>query len=326
MIYQNITGLDKPLARIIQGTVMLSRERLEESFALLDAVFEHGGTTFDTAHNYGGGDADRVLGLWMEARGNRDQVVIVGKGCHHNVDRRRVTPYDLASDLMDTLARLRTDHVDLYLLHRDDPSLPVAPIMDALAEHQYAGRIGAFGGSNWTPERIRAANALAEQRGLPPMRASSPNFSLAVQRQEPWPGCVSISGPGGAQDRDWYRLTQMPLLVWSSLAGGFFSGALRRDNRHTFSDYFMKLSAETYGTEENFRRYDAAEQVAAARGVSVAQVALGYLFGTGLNVFPLVGARSAEEFAANAAAAELELSAEEMATLDPAVRVRRERE
>ena len=316
MIYQKIDGLDKPLARVIQGTIMLSRDRIEEGFALLDGVFEQGGTTFDTAHGYGRGDADRVLGLWMEARGNRDQVVIVGKGCHHNVDRRRVTPYDLASDLMDTLARLRTDHVDLYLLHRDDPSLPVGLIMDAFADHQEAGRIHAFGGSNWTPQRIQEANAYAEQRGQPPMRASSPNFSLAVQRQEPWPECISISGPDAATDRDWYRLTQTPLLVWSSLAGGFFSGALRRDNLDTFTDYYMKLAAETYGTEDNFRRYDAAKEIADARGVSVATVALGYLFGTGLNVFPLVGARTPEEFAASAQAAELNLTADEMAALE----------
>ena len=316
MIYQQIDGLDKPLARVIQGTIMLSRDRLEEGFALLDGVFERGGTTFDTAHGYGGGDADRVLGLWMEARGNRDRVVIVGKGCHHNVDRRRVTPYDLASDLMDTLARLRTDHVDLYLLHRDDPSLPVGPIMDALADHQEAGRIRAFGGSNWSPRRIQEANAYAEEHGLPPMRASSPNFSLAVQRREPWAECLSISGPDGAQDRDWYRLTRMPLLVWSSLAGGFFSGALRRDNLDTFTDYYMRLSAETYGTEDNFRRYDAANAIAGARGLSVATVALAYLFGTGLNVFPLVGARTVEEFAASTRAAELDLSAEEMAALE----------
>ncbi|MDE0227466.1 MAG: aldo/keto reductase [Spirochaetaceae bacterium] len=316
MIYQQIDGLDKPLARVIQGTIMLSRDRLEEGFALLDGVFERGGTTFDTAHGYGGGDADRVLGLWMEARGNRDRVVIVGKGCHHNVDRRRVTPYDLASDLMDTLARLRSDHVDLYLLHRDDPSLPVGPIMDALADHQEAGRIRAFGGSNWSPRRIQEANAYAEEHGLPPMRASSPNFSLAVQRREPWAECLSISGPDGAQDRDWYRLTRMPLLVWSSLAGGFFSGALRRDNLDTFTDYYMRLSAETYGTEDNFRRYDAANAIAGARGLSVATVALAYLFGTGLNVFPLVGARTVEEFAASTRAAELDLSAEEMAALE----------
>ena len=315
MIYERIEGLDKPLARVIQGTVMLSRERLEEGFELLDAVFELGGTTFDSAHGYGGGDSDRVLGLWMAERGNREQVVIVGKGCHHNADRRRVTPYDLESDLMDTLARLRTDYVDLYLLHRDDPDLPVAPIMEAFARHHAAGRIRAFGGSNWSPARIQAANEYAAQHGLPPMRASSPNFSLAVQRREPWPDCLSISGPAGAEDRAWYRGNQMPLLLWSSLAGGFFSGQLRRDNLDTFSDYWFKLSAETYGTEENFRRYDAAREIAERRGVSVAQVALGYLFGSGLNVFPLVGARSAQEFAENARAAELNLTAEEMGAL-----------
>ena len=316
MIYQRIEGLDKPLARVIQGTVMLSRERLEEGFALLDAVFEQGGTTFDTAHGYAGGDTDRVLGLWMEARGNRDQVVIVGKGCHHNADRRRVTPYDLESDLMDSLARLRTDYVDLYLLHRDDPDLPVAPIMEAFARHLAAGRIHAYGGSNWSPRRLEAANDYAAQHSLPPMRASSPNFSLAVQRQEPWPDCLSISGPDGAPDRAWYRRTRMPLLVWSSLAGGFFSGQLRRDNLHTAAEYFLKLSADTYGTEENFRRYDAAREIAEQRGVSVPQVALAYLFGSGLNVFPLVGARTAQEFAENAQAAELDLTAEEIAALE----------
>ena len=321
MIYQRIAGLAKPVARVIQGTIMLSRERMEEGFALLDAVFEHGGTTFDTAHNYGGGDADRVLGLWMETRGNREQVVIVGKGCHHNADRRRVTPYDLESDLMDSLARLRTEYVDLYLLHRDDPDLPVAPIMDAFARHHGAGRIHACGGSNWSPARIQAANEYAKQHDLPPMRASSPNFSLAVQRREPWPECLSISGPAGAQDRAWYRRTQMPLLVWSSLAGGFFSGQLRRDNLHTLDtapDALLKLSAETYATEENFRRYDAARQIADQRGVSVPQVALAYLFGSGLNVFPLVGARTAQEFADNVQAAELNLTAEEMASLERA--------
>lgn len=318
MTYRRIDGLDKPLARVIQGTVMLSRERLQEGFALLDAVFERGGTAFDTAHGYAGGDADRVLGAWMEARGNRGQVVIVGKGCHHNADRRRVTPYDLESDLMDSLARLRTGYVDLYLLHRDDPALPVAPIMDALARHQEAGRIRAYGGSNWSPERLEAANEYAARHGLPPMRASSPNFSLAVQRRAPWPECLSISGPDGAGDRAWYLRAGMPLLVWSSLAGGFFSGLLRRDNLDAQPEGLLKLSAETYGSEENFRRYDAARAIAEKRGVSVPQVALAYLFGSGLNVFPLVGARSAQEFADCAAAAELELSAPELAALEGA--------
>ena len=187
MIYQKIDGMDKPLARVIQGTIMLSRDRLEECFDLLDAVFELGGTTFDTAHGYGGGDADRVLGQWMEARGNRDRVVIVGKGCHHNIDRRRVTPYDLASDLMDSLARLRTDHIDLYLLHRDDPSLPVGPIMDALADHQRAGRMRAFGGSNWS----RAAHSGGQRLRRTARPAGDARQQPQLQSGRAAPGAVA---------------------------------------------------------------------------------------------------------------------------------------
>ena len=111
-----------------------------------------GGNTVDTANVYGGrSQRARHRGLWMQARGNRDDIVIISKGCHHNADRKRVTPYDLAADIADSLARLRTDYVDIYMLHRDDPSLPVGPIVEALNEHYAAGRIRAFGGSNWDP-------------------------------------------------------------------------------------------------------------------------------------------------------------------------------
>ena len=319
MIYQRINGLNKPLARVIQGTVMLSLDKLEEGFQLLDSVFELGGTTFDTAHNYSGGDSDRVLGLWMEARGNRDEVVIIGKGCHHNQDRRRVTPYDLTSDLMDSLSRLRSESIDLYLLHRDDPSLPVDPIIDAFAHHHEAGHISAYGGSNWSVRRIQEANEYANSHDLPPMIASSPNFSLAVQSQEPWPDCISISHTNYTEDRDWYHLNKMPVLPWSSLAGGFFSGHIRRDNLDHIllneKDYWLKLSAETYGTEQNFQRYDAAQRIATEREITVPQVALAYIFNSGLNVFPIVGARFPDEFAENARAAELTLTEEEMTAL-----------
>src|SRR5690606_6316038 len=117
----------------------------------------------------------------------RDKVVIVGKGAHLNRDRRRVTPWDITSDLYDSLARFQTDCIDLYLLHRDDPDFPVGPIVEVLNEHLRAGRIGAFGASNWTVERIQAANAYAAEHGLEPFVASSPNLSLADQIKEPWP-------------------------------------------------------------------------------------------------------------------------------------------
>ena len=84
MEYGHIPGIDKPISRLVQGTVMLSSNELERSFVLLDQVFELGCTTFDTAHNYGQGDCERTLGDWVQARGLRERVVIITKGAHHS--------------------------------------------------------------------------------------------------------------------------------------------------------------------------------------------------------------------------------------------------
>src|SRR5690606_33885185 len=132
-----------------------------------------------------------------------DQVVIVTKGAHPNLDRVRVTPHDITSDLFDSLARLKTDTIDMYLLHRDDPSVPVGPIMEVLNEHHAAGRIRSFGGPSWAVARLREAAAYAEKHDLVPFVASSPQFSLAVQREAPWRGCITVAGPETAAARAW---------------------------------------------------------------------------------------------------------------------------
>ena len=148
MQYGEISGINKPVARIIQGTTMIGSDLNDaESFALLDQVYELGGNTLDTAHVYGGGNSESVIGRWQQARRLRDEIVIITKGGAHSEDRRRMTPFDITADLFDSLARLKTDHIDLYLLHRDDPDIPFEPIIHALNEHQQAGRIHAFGAS-----------------------------------------------------------------------------------------------------------------------------------------------------------------------------------
>src|SRR5712692_3178319 len=155
MRYGHIASTSKPISRIVQGTSVapVSINNRDGCFALFDGVLAHGITAFDTAHQYAHGDAERLLGRWMHERGVREQVFILSKCAHHTADRRRVTPADITTDLMDSLARLDTDYVDLYVLHRDDPSVPVGPIVEALNEHYAAGRIRAFGGSNWSVER-----------------------------------------------------------------------------------------------------------------------------------------------------------------------------
>ncbi|MCE2441353.1 MAG: aldo/keto reductase [Candidatus Latescibacteria bacterium] len=317
MKYGRVEGIDKPVPRLVQGTLMLSTDNLEGGIAFLDSVRAQGCNGFDTAPVYGNGQAERALGAWMDRRGNRSDVFILSKGCHPNADRgRRVTVFDLASDLFDSLARLKTDYIDLYLLHRDDPGVPVGPLVEALNEHVSEGRIRAFGGSNWSANRIREANCYARNHGLRPFVASSPNFSLAVRVKEVWEGCLSISGPQGAEERAWYRESQMPVFSWSSLAQGFFSGLLTRENITGMASEITEGCAQVYGYEENFVRLERAIELAGERGKTVAQIALAFLYNQPLNVFTVSGCRSAEESRLNREAMEVRLTPEELDWLD----------
>ena len=307
MKYGTIAGVNKPVSRLIQGLVMISTDDPEGSMALLDGIYEQGCTTFDTALVYAGGKSETMLGRWIASRGVRDKVVILDKGAHHTAQRQRVTPEDINADVATALERLGTDYVDLFLLHRDDPAVPVGPIIEVLNEHQRAGRVRAFGGSNWTASRVAEAHEYAAARGLTPFAASSPNHSLALPADVPWDNCVSISGPAGEADRAWYARTKLPVLFWSSLAGGFFSGRFSRAAVAASEDYFDKLVVKCYCTDENFDRLEWAGRVADEMGLTIPQMALAWVLSQPMNVFPLVGCRTPAEFAANVQALDLKL-------------------
>lgn len=317
MQYAMIPGIEKPVARVIQGGTMIGSELdAEKSFALLDAVFQAGGTALDTAHVYSDGDSERLIGEWAQVHGVRDRLVIITKGAAHSVDRRRLTTYDIASDLHDSLARLKTEYIDLYLLHRDDPELPFEPIVQALNSHLEAGLIRAYGASNWSSTRIEAANRYAELHGLAPFVASSPQFSLGDQLEEPWPMCLSISGEAGASERRWYAERGMPLLAYSPLASGFYSGRLRRSNLGDLARELDQVSARAYASELNFQRLERASQLAEQKGLTVAQIAVAYVMSCPMNVFALIGSSTGERFRLAVEGAETELTPEEVAWLE----------
>jgi aryl-alcohol dehydrogenase-like predicted oxidoreductase len=316
MNYGQIPGLDKQISRLVQGTVMVNGDDVKKEFALLDGIYELGCTTFDTAHVYGDGKNERAVGQWVRHNTLREKVVIIAKGAHHNQDRRRVTPHDITADIYDSLARFKFDYLDLYILHRDDPNVPVGPIIEVLNEHQKAGRIRAFGGSNWSHQRLDEANRYAAERGLTPFVASSPNFSMAEQIKEPWEGCISIGGKKGEASRRYYQEYQTPLFTWSSLAGGFFSGRFRRNNLDTFSEYLDKLCVMCYCVEENFQRLDRAEELAKKKGLTLPQIAMSYVMSQPLNIFALVGCQTPQEFKANLDAANVKLTQDEMEWLE----------
>ena len=315
MEYGRLAGIDKALSRLVLGTDQLTDWEDAAAFRLLDAVYEQGCRVLDTAHVYGDGANERRVGRWLRARGCREEMVILAKGAHHNADRQRVTPFDITADLTDSLARFQTDHLDLYLLHRDDPCQPVGPIVECLHEHAEAGRIRAYGGSNWTTARLQEANDFAAAAGLRPFVAGSPNFSLAEQFDEPWSGCVSLSGAGRARDLAWYRETGVALFAWSSLAGGFFSGRVS-EGMPASGEEWVERCLRVYGHERNWARQARAGELAAARGLSLAQVALAYVLSQGGAVFPLVGCQSGAEFAECVAALGVELTGEERKWLE----------
>lgn len=317
MKYGKVKGVDKPVSRLVLGTDYMNTKELEKNFAILDGVFEMGCNTLDTAHVYAGGDGERTIGIWMKERKNRDKVVIISKGAHHNQDRKRVTPHDITSDLYNSLARLKTDYIDIYLLHRDDPEVPVGPIVEILNEHLKAGRIKAFGGSNWHHSRIQEANDYAAEHGLIPFVASSPHYSLAEQVMDPWgEGCVAISGPKEKEARDWYHKNQMALFPYSSLARGFFSGRISRSNFEITKNMLDRACLTGYCYEENFKRLDRVEELAKEKGVKVPQIAMAYLINQPLNVFPLVGAANPDEMKDNIEACNISLTKEELDWLD----------
>ncbi len=318
MHYGNIAGVDKPVSRLVLGTMIINRSERDKSFALLDAAVTQGVTALDCAHVYAGGDSERCIGEWMQERGNRERVVIVSKGCHHNADRQRVTPFDISADLNDSLARLRTPYIDVWMLHRDDLNVPVGPIVEALDALRRQGKIRAYGGSNWTHQRLAEANAYAGAHGLVPFTAASPNFSLAEQVRDPWgPGCVTIGGPANVATRAWYVQAGMPVLAYSSLARGLLSGRLSRANWSEAAQLLDGAACNAYAHEVNLQRLDRLHELAARRGCTVAQLAFAWVLQQApLSVFALVGAANGEELASCVAALDLRLSPTELAWLD----------
>lgn len=315
MQYGRIQGVRKPVSRIAQGSIMLNRAKLDDAFRLLDAAFEGGINMLDTAHCYGE-DNERIPGEWVRSRGVRDRFIMLAKGAHPDEGGKRCRPVDITKQLEESLRRMQFDYIDLYVLHRDDPDVPVAEIVDCLNEHQRAGRIHAFGGSNWTWQRLKAANDYAASRGLTPFAVSSPNFSLAVSVRPMWDGCLSIQNPDQADARAWYRETNTAVVAWSAIARGFLSG------RFTGSDFEQKKSSleecmvYAYAFPENFRRLDRVGELAAEKDVSVPQLALAYVLNYPLNIFALVGACTPAEIKANLAAVDIRLSPGEMAWLN----------
>ena len=301
MKYGRIAGLDKPISRLILGVD--NQETWPHAAVMFDDFFERGGNCFDTAYIYGSGRCEKLLGQWVHNRGIREQVVILDKGAHTPY----CTPEWLDKQFRQSLERLQTDYVDIYMLHRDNVDVPVGEFITILNEHKDAGRMRLFGASNWSIERVEAANRWAVEHGMTGFSAMSNNFSLARMVDPVWAGCISASD---VQSRAWFTSTGMALMPWSSQARGFFTG------RAYPEDHSDAELVRCWYSEDNFRRLERVNQMAQQRGVLPINIALAYVLCQPFPTFPLIGPRLLSETRTSFPALEIELTPEELRWLN----------
>lgn len=313
MIYRDFQALGRKVSALCMGTGGFGSSLSEEaSFEILDAFYAMGGNFLDTARIYGDlehgrfGLAERVIGRWLRARGNRDKIVVATKGAHpplEDMRKGRLDRESLTSDLNESLDALQIETIDVYYLHRDDASRPVADILDTLNGFIAAGKARCLGASNWSPARLMEANAYAAAHGLKGFAADQPQWSLA--RQE-----VCDDDTLYQMDPALYRFHRESGVIcapFSSQAKGFFI-KLYEGGEAALSP---KARARFYSMR-NLRIYQEVLRIHGETGLSVGAISLAFLTGeSAFATFPIVGVSRMAQVAALEEAGDARLSADQ---------------
>ena len=275
---------------------------------VLDAYTEAGGNLIDTADVYSawapghsGGESEIVLGRWLAKNGNRNKVLVATKVSQHpQYSGLSAKNIEAAADA--SLLRLGLDVIDLYYAHFDDSSTPLEETAAAFDKLVKEGKVRAIGLSNYTPDRIREWFSIARKEGLTLPVALEPQYNL-VYRKDYENGLMSV-----AKDEN------LAVFPYFSLASGFLTGKYR-----TMDDLKGKQRegmVKDFFTQEGLDVVAAMDGIAKAHGVELATVALAWLNHRPGITAPIASARTPEQLPALLAAAHLELSDEDMQTLD----------
>ena len=297
-----VHGVKLPMSQLVIGCD--NKDNIGAGALVWDAWMEAGGNAFDTGFVYGGGNHEKVLGQWIANRGVAKDVVTIVKGGH--------TPYCLpgaiTAQLDISLERLGLNHAPIYIMHRDNPAVPVGEFIDELNRLHKAGRIGAFGGSNWSVKRMIEANAYAKKHRLKSLTILNNNLSLAVMEKPVWAGCVTSNT---TETLAYLRKTKTTHISWSSQARGYFLPEALRN----------RLPADTspencFGSKANAERRKRAEKLANDMGVSPHNIATAWVLGQSFPSLALVGPRSPGEIASTLPALGLTLDPKQIAWLN----------
>ena len=276
------------------------------SFALLDAFVAAGFGFIDTADVYSswmpgheGGESETMIGNWLAARGGRQRVVIATKvGMLAKFSGLKAANIIAACDA--SLKRLRTDYIDLYQSHQDDPETPQDETLEAFGKLVSAGKVRAIGASNFDAARLEAAERIAQEGGFPRYNTLQPLYNLV--------------------DRD-FEKTLQPLCVeeeigvipYYSLAAGFLTGKYRSKSDTEGKARGGRVAQ--YLTDGNLALLDRLEEIAKAHDASMAEVAIAWLRDRPAVVAPIASATSLPQLDSLIRGASLKLTSEEIALL-----------
>ena len=276
----------------------------EQSFAVLDAFAAAGGNFVDTADVYSawvpghtGGESETIIGRWMAARGNRDQIVVATKVGHD----RDLRPAAIREGARRSLERLQTDHIDLYYMHNDDPDTPFEESLGALGELVRDGSVGWIGASNFTGERLGEALDVAEREGLPAIVALQNEYNLLTRSYEDGPRAVAAARGVAA-------------VPYYGLASGFLTGKYRPGGAAVDSPRADGAVAQL--DRRGLAVLEALDAVAEAHATTQSAVALAWLAAQPTVAAPIASARTVEQLEGLLPFIGLELSADELARLD----------
>ncbi len=308
------TGLR--VAPLCLGTVNFGTSTGEaDAFAQMDALAAAGGNFVDTAHVYGDWDpgprgaSERVIGAWMRKTGMRDQTVIATKGAHPRLETMgvpRVTPACIAEDVRESLDCLGTSVMDLYLLHRDDPAVPVGELVDALEAHVSAGEIRAYGCSNWTLDRIKEAQAYAAARGFSGFTCNQLMWSLADISYANRSSADFV--PMDAETYAYHTETGLAAMAYMSLSKAYFS---RKQAGEALPENLERL----YGQGESPRIYQELCRLSEEYGVSIASLCLAALMHNPFAATPIASFETMEQLRQGLESCALPVPVEELKKL-----------
>jgi aryl-alcohol dehydrogenase-like predicted oxidoreductase len=279
----------------------------QQSFAALDAYAAAGGNFIDTADSYSswvdgntGGESETIIGRWMAARGNRDEIVIATKvGKLSGLEG--TSPATIRRAAEGSLKRLGTDRIDLYYAHMDDEETPVEDSLAAFGELVREGKVRHIAASNFSAARLAAALEVARANGLPEYVAIQPEYNL-MDRGE-------YEGPLA----DLCLREGVSCIPYFGLAKGFLTGKYRVGGPEVASQ--RAGSARVYLDDRGVAVLAVLDEVAAAHSATVAAVALAWLAAQPTVVAPIASARTPEQVADLVGVAELELTAGELQRL-----------